>query len=220
VSVVKQVPVVLLLLATVGVAQEYAPRDIVARLLPDHNAQRIVDLSPAEKPKAVEQLRIAQKQATGERSQEVAFLLAAYGSDYEKNRDYLIHTLRGCTSPSIKFGCNDNTGAFLIVLYERNHKELLEPLMLIGKDSYNAALAEGIGDFYSEVLVKTPTEFLDTIQRFSPQTQQRVCELAGAADGGGMSPGDLQRVRRQLRAKGDDVAARCLRGVELANKPE
>lgn len=218
----KHAPVVLLqlLLATLGLAQEHAPQDIVARLLPDHNARRVVDLSPAQKGKAVNQLQAIQKQATGERSQEVAFLLAAYGSDYEKNRDYLIHTLRGCTSPSIKFGCNDNTGAFLIVLYERGHKELLEPLMLFGKDSYNAALAEGVGAFYGEVLVKNPTEFLDTIRRFPPKTQRRVCELAGAGDGGGISPADLKRVRKQLTAKSDEVAAKCWRAVEAANRPE
>jgi hypothetical protein len=209
-----------LLLATVGIAQEHASQDVVSTLLPDHNARRIVDLKPEEKSKALKRLQFAQKQATGERSQEVAFLLAAYGFDYETNRDYLVHALRGCTSPSIKFGCNDNTGAFLIVLYERGHKELLEPLMLLGKDSYNAALAESVGAFYSDVLIKNPTEFLDTIQRFAPRTQQRVCELAGSGDGGGMSPADLQRVRKQLRAKGGDLAARCLRAVGTANKPQ
>jgi hypothetical protein len=168
----------------------------------------------------VKQLQVAQKRATGERSQEVAFLLAAYGSDYEKNRDYLIHILRGCSSPSIKLGCNDNTGAFLIVLYERGHKELLEPLMLVGKDTNGAALAEEVGDFCSVVLLKSPAEFLDTIRRFPPRTQRQVCELAGAGDGGGMAPADLKRVRKQLTAKSDEVATRCWRGVEASNRPE
>ncbi len=221
-SIVKHLSVVLLLflLATVEVAQQHATPDIIARLLPDHDARRVIDLNPAEKAKAVEQLRLIQKRATGERSQEVAFLLAAYDVDYEKNRDYLIHTLRGCTSPSIKFGCNDNTGAFLIALYERGHKELLEPLMLLGKDSYNAALAEGVGAFYSEVLLKHTAEFLSTIRPFPSQTQRRLCELAGTGDGGGMSPADLKRVRKQLGAeREDEVAAKCLRAVEAANKP-
>ena len=168
----------------------------------------------------MKQLQVAQKRATGERAQEVAFLLAAYDSDYEKNRDYLIHILRGCSGLSTKLGCNDNTGAFLIVLYKRGHKELLEPLMLVGKDTNGAALAEEVGDFCSEVLLKRPAEFLDTIRQFPARTQRQVCELAGAGDGGGMAPADLKRVRKQLTAKSDEVATRCWRGVETSNRPE
>lgn len=207
------------MLVMAGVAQEHERSDIVATLLPEHNARWVVQLSPEEKAQAVKRLQSAQRQPSGVRAQELAFLLAAYDSDYEKNRDFLIRTLRGCNNPSITFGCNDNTGTFLVVLYERGHKELLEPLMRIGKDSYNAAALEGIGAFYSDVLTKNPVEFLDTLQRLEPRTQRRVCELAGTADGGRMPPADLQWVRKQLRAKGD-VAARCLRAVEAANKPE
>jgi len=211
--------VLLAVMSAAGIGQQHAERDVVARLLPDHNARRIANLSPEERKKAVEQLQLIQKQATRQRAQEVAFLLAAYDSDYEKNRDYLIHALRGCTSPSIKFECDDNTGAFLIVLYERGHREVLEPLMVFGKDSYNAALAELVGGFYADVLTKNPTEFLDIIRRLSPRTQKRLCELAGATDGSGMSAQDLGRVRKQLKAVGDELALTCLRGVEAANRP-
>ena len=207
-------------LAVACIGQQRAEDDIVARLLPDHNPQRVPDLRPADKSKAIERLQLAQKRATGVRSQEVAFLLAAYDSDYERNRDYLIHTLRGCATPSIKFGCEDNTGALLIALYERGHKEVLKPLMLYGKDSYNASLAELVGDFYSRVLANNPTEFLETIRDMTPRAQKRLCELAGAADGSGMAPKDLQQVRKKLRATRDDLALRCLRAVESANRSD
>jgi hypothetical protein len=212
--------VIAVVMTTSTVGQQRAKPDIVARLLPDDNPSRLVSLNPAEKSEAIKELQSAQKHATGKRSQEVAFLLAAFDSDYEKNRDYLIHALRGCTSPSIKFGCDDNTGAFLIALYERGHKEVLDPLMLLGKDSYNATLAERLGGFYADVLTSKPTEFLDTIRRFSPKTQRRLCELAGATDGSGMAAQDLQQVRKQLKAIGDELARACLRAVEAANKPE
>ena len=213
-------PVILVVLIAGAVGQHRPKGDIVAKLLPDGNPRKLVTLSPEQTSEAVKELQSAQKQASGKRLQEVAFLLAAFDSDYEKNRDFLIHVLRGCTTPSIKFGCDEDVGAFLIVLYERGHKDVLEPMMLLGKDIYSAALAEMLGSFYSDVLSNHPTDFLDTIQRFVPKTQRRLCELAGAGDGGGMAAKDLQRVRRQLKATGDKLALTCLRAVESSNKPE
>ncbi len=212
--------VVLAGMAAIGVGQQDSNRDIVAKLLPDGNPRRLMSLNPAEKIDAVKRLRSAQERATGKRSQEVAFLLAVFDSDYEKNRDYLVHVLSGCTSPSIKFGCNEDVGAFLIALYERGHGDVLEPLMLLGKDSYSASLAEMLGSFYSDVLSNNPIDFLETIRRFKPETQRRLCELSAAGDGSGMAAKDLQRVRRQLKATGGELALTCLRAVEAANKPE
>src|SRR5262249_32322414 len=65
----------------------------------------------------------ASKHASGMRSQQIALLLAAINSDYQKNPDYLIHVLHGCTSPSVKWNCDENTGDFLIALYQSGHKE-------------------------------------------------------------------------------------------------
>jgi hypothetical protein len=154
------------------------------------------------------------------RAQEVAFLLAAYDSDYQKNRDYLVHVLRGCATPSVQFGCDDSTGAFLEALYQRGHKGVLKPLMLYGKDSYNASLAELLGDFCSRVLANHTDEFLDAIRSMTPTAQRKVCEFAGSADGGGMNPKDLLQVRKKLKTLGDDLALRCLRAVESGSKPE
>lgn len=210
----------LLLVASVAACQEHPHSDIVVKLMPDGNPSHLARLSPAEQNQAVRQLQSEQKQASAKRRQELAFLLAAMDSDYEKNRDYLVHILRGCTDPSIKFGCDLDTGGFLIALYERGHKDVLKPLMLYGKDSYNAALAEMLGAFYSDVLAERASEFLDTIRGFTPRTQARLCELAGTGDGGGIAKKDLQKARKALKAIGDEIAMKCLRAVETANKPE
>src|SRR6266542_334865 len=115
-----------LLVAILGVCQQKVvdPRsqtgsdDIVRKLLPEGFPPRIANLNPAERDVAVRQLQLKQKRATGKRSQEIAFLLAALGSDYQKNRTYLIESLRGCNTPSIISECEVDTGAFLIGLYE------------------------------------------------------------------------------------------------------
>jgi hypothetical protein len=206
------------LMMAVSPAQE--SNDIVAKLLPDHNPLHLAKVTVTERSKTIEQLKEAQKHATGTRSQQIAFLLATLDSDYEKNLDYLIHVLHGCTTPSVKWDCDENTGDFLIALYRRGHKEVLKPLMLVGKDSYNAMLAELLGDFYSNVIAEHPTEFLDTIRPLTAKAQKRLCSLSGAGDGSGMAPKNLRQVRRELRSLGDDVALTCLRAIDTANKAE
>jgi hypothetical protein len=192
--------------------------DIVQKLMPDGVPPRAINLSAAEKGQVLEQLHLAQKSATGKRSQEVAFLLAALGSDYERNRDYLIKVLRGCNSPSIKNGCDEDTGGYLIALYERGHHEVLRPLLLAGMHNNGAALSEMLGTFYADVVTDNPREFLVAIRPLAISSQKELCELAGATDGGGMSPDDLIKVRKGLQAVDNEVARRCLREIELANK--
>jgi len=204
----------------IAVAAAQDANDLVAKLIPDHNPLHVVKLSSADRSRAIEQLKEAQKHSSGTQSQQLAFLLAALDSDYVKNRDYLIHVLHGCSTPAVKWDCDQNTGDFLIALYQRGHKEVLKPLMLDGKDSYNSMLAELLGDFYANVIAEHPTEFLDTIRPLSPKAQKRLCSLAGAGDGSGMAPKNLRQVRRELRSLGDDVALTCLRSVEAANKAE
>ncbi|HEX3472939.1 MAG TPA: hypothetical protein VHT28_17300 [Silvibacterium sp.] len=212
--------VMAVLIAGIAPGQQQVGHDIIARLLPDGNPHRIVSLDTAEKNTAVKQLRAAQKAATDEQSVEVAFLLAAYDSDYEKNRDYLIENLRGCTTPALKSGCDRSIAHYLIVLYERGHKDVLKPLMLLGKDSYNPIVSEGLGDFFSDLLADSPGAFLDTIRQFEPQAQKQLCDLAGAADGDGLSADKFQRVQKELKARNDELSLTCLQVIEAANRPE
>jgi hypothetical protein len=85
-------------------------------------------------------------------------------------------------------------------------------------NSYNAAGSEFVGTFLSETVAKSPDSFLDAVGSLPVPSQKKVCYFAGLADGGGMTPANLRRVRKAVAAKFDDVAARCLREIEDANK--
>ncbi len=193
--------------------------DVVAALLPDGSVRRFVMPKPAEKEKVIHRLQAAQVSAQRERAQQVAFLLAALGADYERNRDYLLWVMKGCEVPEIKHGCSDMTGEYLAYLYQHGHPEILRPLMTATVHNYNAAGAEFLGGFLSELVVRTPNDFLDAVRSFPASTQQKICSLAGVADGGGMAPGDLRKVRSELGRMHDEVAQRCLQQIEQANQP-
>jgi hypothetical protein len=205
--------VLLLSTSVIGQNQGAANNDIVQKLLVYGNPVRVASLGSAEQAQAIRQLQTAQKHATGERSQEIAFLLAALGADYERNRDYLVAGLRGCNAPEIKNNCKAETGAFLIGLYARGHHDVLRPLLMEGSGTYNAAAAEMLGEFYADVLTANPTEFLETIRPLAAAKQKAICRMAGEADGGGMPAGQLSRAREQLRAIGGSSAAHdiCIR---------
>jgi len=191
--------------------------DIVDELMPDGVPSRMLKLSPDKQAEAVNRLEVAQKQATGKRAQQIAFLLAALGFEYEKNRDYLVQELKLCSSPSVKGRCDETTGALLIVLYQGGHQEILRPLLLAGMKS-DAALSEALGTFYSDVLTQNPPEFLHAIRGLPAASQKRLCSLAGSGDGSGMSSGALQATRKHLKAIGNEIALRCLRAVEVSNR--
>ena len=110
------------------------------------------------------------------------------------------------------------TGEFLAYLYEHGHSEVLKPLMKDGS-SYDAAGSEFVGDFLSKLVAKSPDDFLGAVRSFPVPTQKIICYFAGSADGGGMAVSDLQKARKALAPMTDDVAGRCLREIEHANKP-
>ena len=210
---------VLLFAAVLAAGQKAAGGDIVARLLPDGDPHRLVDPGPAERSSAIKELQSAQKAARGSRAVQVAFLLAANDSNYDKNRDYLIANLRGCTNPGIKSGCDGKIADYLSVLYTRGHKDVLKPLMLTGKDSFSPVVAESLGGFFANLVTDGTAEFFDTMRRFPPATQKQLCDLAGTSTGDGMSAAQLQQVRKELKARGDDLSLTCLEAIEAANRP-
>ena len=195
-------------------------QDVVGKILPDGNPRRLVMPKRSERESVIHQLRATRATAQGEHAQQVVFLLAVLGADYERNRDYLLWVLKGCEVPEIKHGCDDMTGEYLIYLYEHGHPEILAPLLSSSVKDYSAAGSEGLGGFFSELVAKSPNAFLDAVRSFPASTQRKMCYFAGAADGGGMSPADLRKVRNQLGAMNDEIARRCLRQIEQANKPE
>ncbi|HEY4934215.1 MAG TPA: hypothetical protein VII23_21835 [Terriglobales bacterium] len=212
------VAVLLIRLTAFAQTQIPASGDIVQNLIVYGATVRVAKIDPAERAHTIKQLQAEQKRAKGKRTQEVAFLLASLGSDYEANRDYLVNVLRGCNSPRIKNGCDEDTAGFLIGLYRAGRKDVLKPLMIAGTGSYDGALAEMLGDFYANVLTTNATEFVDTIRPLPAARQNELCSEAGETDGSGMSPKTLAQVRKGLKAINDDLALRCLKQVNAANR--
>ena len=203
---------------TLAAGQQQPEQDIMARLLPDENPHRVVKVDPAQRDEVVKELRAAQKTATGARAVEIAFLLAAFDANYAKNRDYLIDNLRGCTTSAVKSGCDGNIAEYLLALYEQGHKDVLKPLMLIGKDSYSAAGAVSLGRFLSSLIADDAAEFFDAIRRLPAETQSQLCDLAGMGYGDGLPADRLQRILKELKARGDEVSLTCLQAIEAASK--
>lgn len=211
----------LLLLALTAVSsgqQGAAPTpqsDIVKILMPEGVSLRKVPAGNVPKDEAIHRLNEQKKNATGKRLQEISFLLAVLGSDYEKNRDYLLSLLNNCTSG--KGICDEDPGAYLVNLYHRGHNELLPPLLDAGRTRH-AALAELLGSFYSSVITRTPSAFIAAIKSRPQPEQKTLCYMAGAGDGSGMPPGDVAKVQKALRGSTDKAAKDCLAQVEQANK--
>lgn len=206
-----------LLLATNLIAQAgTSQQDIVQTIMPHGVPTELRIPNNSDKPHCIELLKAARVQARGKRAQQIAFLLAAMGSDYAANRAFLVHALRGCSVDPIH-DCDEDTAAFVASLFQRGDDTLLEPLLKIGPKS-DGALSESLGDFYADVLVHNTAKFLDGIQSFPPSVQKNLCTLAGGTDGSGMAPEDLQQVRKNLRRIGSPDAQRCLRAVDAINK--
>jgi hypothetical protein len=212
----------LLVVAASAVGQSLSSRTengqtVVEKLMPEGGPHPLQMPTPEQRVPVIRQLQRMQNDIHKPDAQQVAFLLAVLGVDYERNRDYLIWVLRGCSVPEVTHGCDDMTGDFLSYLYEHGHSEVLTSLMKYG-NSYNAAGSEFVGTFLSETVAKSPDNFLDALHTFSVPTQRKICYFAGLADGGGMAPSNLRIARKALAASPDDIAARCLREIENANK--
>jgi hypothetical protein len=192
-------------------------KTVVENLMPNGGRHPLLLPTPEQRAHVIRQLQRMQNDIHKPDAQQVAFLLAVLGVDYKRNRDYLIWVLRGCSVPDVTHGCDDMTGNFLAYLYEHGHSEVLTSLMRYG-NSYNSAGSEFMGTFLSEKVAKSPDISLDALRTFSVPTQRKICYFAGLADGGGMAPSDLRIAWRALAVRQDDIAARCLREIENANK--
>ena len=200
--------------------QEEAQHDIVEKLLPNGSVPRDVSVKPEQRDFIIKKLKLAQNTAHAQRAQRVAFLLAALDVDYGRNSGYLVHVLSGCDYPEIRYDCDDVTGDYLIYLYEHGHQEILAPLLKTSIGSYNAAGSEGLGAYFGELVQKSPEKFLDAVGTLAMLMQKKACGFAGSSDGGGLGAKGLVEARKKLRAIGSEVALRCLKEIEVANKPD
>lgn len=139
------------------------------------------------------------------------------------NRADALRTLKGCATRPITLGCSEDTAGYLIRLYDQGDRSLLRPLLDVGPNS-DAALAEILGEFYSNVLFRTPRTFLSAMRTRPAKQRKRLCWMAGVTDGSGMGTEMLRHVRHSLRvisSRADDplssVATVCLANANRAN---
>src|SRR5947209_15686035 len=177
----------LLTFAALSVGQQSAAPaaqpDIVRILMPVGVPLRKVPAGNVPKDEAINKLNEQKKNASGKRLQEISFLLAVLGSDYGKNRDYLLGLLNNCATG--KGICDEDPGAYLVNLYRRGHNELLSPLLDAARTRH-AALAELLGSFYSSVITRTPISFFAGIKTAPAEEQKKLCYMEGAGDGASM----------------------------------
>ena len=158
-----------------------------------------------------------QPQATGERAMDVAYALAVFNSDYQQNRDYLFSMFEACLSnpsrPVIEDICDDRRlYKELANLYWRGDNDLLLPLLRAAEET-RAGAVDGAGRFYADLLDRRNAEFLLGLGSLPVENQKTVCKLAGRHE---LILGSAkeERVAKQLRANGGDLALRCLHEIE------
>jgi hypothetical protein len=155
------------------------------------------------------------------------FALSPVLAQAPKNRNEALRTFRACIRPNrpASLDCSEEFVANVIDLYDRGDYSLLKPLLDAGLSS-DGALAEELGDFYSNVLSRNPRRFLASVKSRPAKQKHQLCWMAGATDGSGMGTTMLRNVRRSLRvisSRRNDllssVARVCLADVNRANAP-
>ena len=134
--------------------------------------------------------------------------------------------LEGCRERPKHPDCGDLAADLLIDAYWRGDRNarVLKALLDAGQGS-DAALAEGLGTFYAELLQKQPRVFVQAIASRPARERRDLCEAAGVVDGGGMSDEIKSGVKAGLRriAVGRSprlarVARQCWAAVDAADR--
>jgi len=174
-------------------------------------------ISHADPPtNVVDRLRREQSGAQGEKAMNIAYELAVFNVEYDKNRDYLLSLQDVClSSPDkspLEYICDDTKlHKFLVNLYWRGDSGLLG--MLLQNADSRAYVVEESGYFYGDMLDRRTTVFLQSLSGLPVEKQMTVCRLAGKDDLSMDSPKE-ERVAKQLKAIGGDLATRCLQEIE------
>ena len=199
-------------------------KEILAALFPNGTWARPTDLQQYERDEVVRALKGAQREAPHLRALGIAFLLAVLGEDYQLNKSKLVEELAGCrTKPHLEdANCRELVSDYLIELGRRGDRSVLGSLFDISHTA-DGALAESLGDFYSDALDNYPAQFLLALKPYSYIEQWEVCSLAGRVDGGGMSDETIAKLKRTLThipATNGSLAhetRRCLVAIKEAN---
>lgn len=162
-------------------------------------------------------LRREQPSSSGERARDIAYALAVFDTEYQRNRDYLLESLNACLSRPKESPENDVCDGklldYMTNLYWRGDSALLQPLLQLAESRKDVILE--IGTFYANLLDRRPATTVDGLRKLPPEKQRMICKLAGA-DEYSINQPMLERVAGHLHAMGDETADRCLQEAEKA----
>jgi hypothetical protein len=162
-------------------------------------------------------LRREQPNSSGGRARDIAYALAVFGNDYQRNRDYLLELLNACLSrpkeSSENDVCDRTLLGYVTNLYWRGDSALLRPLLQLAESRKDVILE--IGTFYANLLDRRTTTTVDGIRKLPPEKQRMICKLAGEDEYSSNKP-KLERVSGRLQAIGDETANRCRQEAERA----
>jgi hypothetical protein len=175
----------------------------------------VVTFSPQPNPptELTDKLRSEQLKALPGRARDIAYVLAVFNVEYQKNRDYLLSSLISCLSrpkESPENGvCDSDLLSFAANLYWRGDSELLVPLLQVAESRRD--VIGSIGTFYSDLLDRRGAIALNAMRELPDVKQQLVCKLADEDDLSVDSP-KRQRIMAFLRGSKAEAVSQCLRG--------
>lgn len=201
---------------------EHKASNILDVLMPNGDWADVSKLDLYPPTEVIDALRIAERDAQGERALAIAFLLAATGEDYSTNKLKLVTALKECRRkpyPDVN-RCADIISDYLMKLSRRGDGSLIQTLFDVS-DLADGAFSQSLGVFYSDSLHDRPEQFLNALRPFSTKEREDLCGHAGREDGGGMSDERLRAVQERLNAMAAGkrnsiaiLARKCLAAVE------
>jgi hypothetical protein len=151
--------------------------------------------------------------ASPERLRDIAYMLAVFNVDYQKNRDYLLSSLKNCLSRPKESQeddvCDGDLLSFLTNLYWRGDTTLL-PILLQIAESRRDVIGD-IGTFYADLLDRRGVIVLNAMGASPDDEQQLVCKLAD--DDLSINSPKRKRIKAFLHKARNRAATQCLAGL-------
>ena len=173
----------------------------------------VVTFSSQPSPPAdlADALRREQPNAASARVRDIAYVLAVFDVDYQKNRDYLMSLLKNCLSRPKESPeddvCDGDLLSFITNLYWRGDNALLVPLLQIAESRRD--VIDDLGTFYSDLLDRRGAVALSGMGELLDDRQKLVCRLADEDDLRFNRP-KRDRIIALLREAKSAVATQCL----------
>jgi len=155
-------------------------------------------------------LRKEQQGASPERLRDIAYVLAVFKVEYQKNRDYLLSSLNNCLSRPKESPeddvCDSDLLTFVANLYWRGDTALLAPLLQIAE--FRRDVIGDIGTLYADLLDGRGVIVLSAMAELPDDKQQLVCKLAD--DDLSFNSPKRERIKAFLREARGTAAVQCL----------